>query len=147
MRVVGGHLEVAVRQDVAAGLQVGWQAGPAPAPDHYNVYRNGALIRTVGAGTTSVIDTPPRGVMSYTVGANDALGNEALSAPTVIELLVSAPDNLSALVNVGGAPMLSWHSSDPTVVGFNIYRNGIKQNAAPLAGTNFTDAPRRPARW
>src|ERR1051325_1453936 len=38
------------------------------------------------------------------------------------------------------APMLSWTSSDPTATGFNIYRNGIKQNGVPISGTDFMDS-------
>ena len=126
-------------QLVATGLRVSWQAGPGESPDHYSIYRNGILTRTVGSGITSIVDTPPRGVMSYTIAAADALNNEAVSNPAVIELLVSAVDNLQALVNVGSAPMLSWVSSDPTAVAFNVYRNGVKQNTTPMAGTSFTD--------
>src|SRR6185312_14452521 len=45
-----------------------------------------------------------------------------------------------ALVQAGQAPVLSWTSSDATAVGFNIYRNGIKQNNTPQAGNTYTDA-------
>ena len=127
-------------QLVAAGLQISWQAGAGgPVPHHYSVYRNGALLNTVGA-VTPVIDSPPRGVMSYTVAAADALGNEAASLPATIQLLVGAVNNLQALVSVGAAPALTWESGDPTAVGFNVYRNGIKQNAAPLATGMFSDS-------
>jgi methionine-rich copper-binding protein CopC len=125
-------------QLAATGLQITWQAGAGETPDHFNIYRNGTLIRTVGT-VTPVIDNPPRGIMNYTVAAADILGNEALSASVPFQLLVSAVDNLHAQVTIGQAPALSWTSSDPTAVGFNVYRNGIKQNASPLAGMTFTD--------
>jgi hypothetical protein len=127
-------------QLVAAGLRVTWQSVAGETPDHFSLYRNGTLIRTVGSGVTSINDTPPRGVMNYTVAAADDLGNEATSAPATIELLVGAVDNLQALVVLGSAPKLTWSSSDPSAVAFNVYRNGIKQNAAPLASMSFTDA-------
>jgi large repetitive protein len=127
-------------QLAATGLRVTWQATAGETPDHFSVYRNGTLIRTVGSSVTSINDTPPRGVMNYTVAAADVLGNEALSAPATIELLVGAVDNLQALVTLGGAPKLTWASSDSTAVAFNVYRNGIKQNASPISGTTFTDA-------
>ncbi|MBI5387108.1 MAG: VCBS repeat-containing protein [Verrucomicrobia bacterium] len=125
-------------QLVASGLQITWQAGAGQTPASFNVYRNGALIRTVSS-VAPVIDNPPRGTMNYTVGALDVLGNEALSQPATVQLLVGAVNHLQALVNIGQAPMLSWISDDPTAVGFNVYRNGIKQNSTPQAGTNFTD--------
>ncbi len=136
-------LQVAA-QLAANGLQITWQPGAGEAPDHYNVYRNGALIRTSGT-VTPVIDNPPRGVMTYTVAAADALGNEALGDPATFEALVGAVANLQALVNAGQAPVLSWVSSDATAVGFNIYRDGVKQNDSPLPGTSFTDLLPAPA--
>ncbi|MHB8519117.1 MAG: FG-GAP-like repeat-containing protein [Limisphaerales bacterium] len=126
-------------QLVATGLQVTWQAGAGETPDHYNIYRNGTLISTVRA-VAPLIDSPPRGVLNYTVGADDALGNEALGTPASIQLLVSAVNNLLALVNAGQAPQLSWTSTDATTVGFNVYRNGVKQNSAPLPQPGFVDA-------
>ena len=100
-------------QLAAAGLQITWQPGAGETPDHYNVYRNGALINSVGT-LTPVIDNPPRGSMSYTVSAADALGNEAMSAPATFEALVGTVNNLQALINAGQAPVLSWTSSDST---------------------------------
>jgi hypothetical protein len=125
-------------QLAAAGLQITWQPGAGEMPDHYNIYRNSALINSVGA-VTPVIDNPPRGVMSYTVSAADALGNEAMSDPATFQALVGTINNLQAAVNQGQAPVLSWVSSDPTAIGYNIYRNGIKQNANPQPGTTYTD--------
>lgn len=126
-------------QLVANGLQISWRAGAGETPDHYNVYRNGALIGSAGSAVP-VLDNPPRGVLSYTVSAADALGNEAMSDPVAFEALVGAVNSLQALVNASQAPVLSWVSSDPTAAGFNVYRNGIKQNANPLAGTTYTDS-------
>ena len=125
-------------QLVAAGVQISWLAAGGETPNRYHVYRNGTLIR-VSALPTPVIDVPPRGVMSYTVAAVDALGNEALSSAASIELLVGAVNNLLVLVNDGQAPALSWTSADPTAVGFDVCRNGIKQNGSPLPGTTFID--------
>ncbi|HET7625846.1 MAG TPA: hypothetical protein VFM25_11335, partial [Verrucomicrobiae bacterium] len=130
--------DVAV-QLAASGLQVSWQPGTGETADHYNVYRNGMFIRTVPSATP-IIDNPPRGLMSYTVAAADMLGNEAASAPAMIQMLVGAVNNLQVLVNVGQAPALSWNSTDSTAIGFNIYRNGIKQNASPVTGDNFSDS-------
>jgi hypothetical protein len=125
-------------QLAAAGLQITWQPGTGETPDHYNVYRNGTLINSVRAATPG-IDNPPRGIMSYTLAAADALGNESVSDPATFQALVGAVNNLQALVNAGQAPVLSWVSTDPTAIGFNIYRNGIKQNATPQPGVIYRD--------
>ena len=126
---------------LSSGVQVSWAAGAGEAPSVFKVYRNGQAIRTVnGSSATTIVDSPPRGVMSYTVAAVDALGNEALSSAANIELFVGAVQNFTALVRSGEPPELSWTSSDNTAVGYNVYRNGIKQNGTPLTALQFTDA-------
>ena len=54
--------------------------------------------------------------------------------------LFGAVQNFTALVRSGEPPELSWTSSDNTAVGYNVYRNGIKQNGTPLTALQFTDA-------
>lgn len=127
-----------VAQLAVSGLQITWQAGAGPTAHHYNIYRNGTLIRTMNT-VTPVIDNPPRGIMTYTVGAVDALGNEALSAPVNFQLLVGAVADLQVLVTPGTAPALTWTSADPTAIGFNLYRNGIKQNGQVISNAAFAD--------
>lgn len=123
----------------ASGVRITWgEPFIGEVPDHYNVYRNGTLIQTVG-GITPVIDYPPRGTNSYAVSAVDAAGNENLSTPSVIQLLVGPVNNLSVVVASGQAPTLNWSSTDATAVGFNLYRNGVKQNSALLNQNNYHD--------
>jgi fibronectin type 3 domain-containing protein len=122
----------------ASGVQISWQEPVGTVPDHYNIYRNGTLIRSV-AVVSPVVDYPPSGTNGYVVAAADALGNENPSAPATLQLLVAPVNNLSVLVSSGQATTLSWASTDGSVVGFNLYRNGIKQNAALLTGTGYVD--------
>ena len=75
--------------------------GVGEPADHYNIYRNGTLLRTVTSAVAPVIDNPPRGIMSYVVTAADVLGNAAASPPTIFQLLVGAVNNLQALVTTG----------------------------------------------
>ncbi len=126
-------------QLLANGVRVVWTASAGEVPNYYRVYRNGTQISTVGATTTNITDSPPRGVMSYRIAAGDSLGNEALSGAASIELLVGAVSTLAANVTLGQPPVLSWVSSDNTAVGFNLYRNGVKQNTAPLPTPAYTD--------
>ena len=122
------------------GLQISWQEGPAPAPALYNVYRNGTFVRQVGPATTAIYDTPPRGLLSYTVAASDQLGNLEFSEPATYEMWIGAVDNLHALISNEQAARLSWTTPDNTTTGVNVYRNGVKQNNSPITGTNaYTD--------
>jgi hypothetical protein len=122
----------------ASGVQITWQEPAGGTPDHYAVYRNGAVIGTVSS-LAPVIDYPPRGTNSYIVAAVDAVGNQSASAPVLFQLLVSPVDNLSVLVAPGQTPELSWSSSDTTVAGFNVYRNGIRQNGTLLSSAAYVD--------
>ena len=125
----------------ASGVRITWQE-PSGAglliPNHYKIYRNGALIQTV-ATIAPVVDYPARGVNSYVVAASDFLGNQSNSAPATINLPVSPVSSLSVVVNAGQAAVLSWVSTDSTAVGFNVYRNGVKQNASLLTSPAYTD--------
>lgn len=138
-RTPPGAPGIPVVQLLASGVRVAWAPSVGETPSYYRVYRNGAQISTVGATTTNITDSPPRGVMSYRVAAGDSLGNEALSGAASIELLVGAVSTLVANSTPGQPPVLSWVSTDGTAVGFNLYRNGVKQNATPFATPTYTD--------
>jgi hypothetical protein len=128
-----------VAQLLATGVQISWQQPGGEVPDHFNIYRNGTLIRTA-TGAAPVGDAPPRGLATYVVAATDAFGNENPGASSSLQLLVGAVNNLQVLVTLGHAPVLTWTSSDVTAVGFNIYRNGIKQNPALITTNGFADS-------
>jgi hypothetical protein len=121
-----------------SGVQITWQEPSGQIPNHYSVYRNGTLIQTVST-VTPVVDYPPRGLDSYVVAASDFLGNQSNSTPATINLPVSPVSSLSVLVATGQGPVLTWVSTDNTAVGFNIYRNGVKQNASLVTATTYAD--------
>ena len=121
-----------------SGVQITWQQPAGEVPASYRIYRNGVLIQTTGT-IAPVSDYPPKGTNNYVVSAADSIGNENASVPAAITLLVSPVSHLLVQVNYGQAPSISWVSPDPTAVGFNLYRNGVRQNAALIPGTNYTD--------
>ncbi|HEX7863031.1 MAG TPA: FG-GAP-like repeat-containing protein [Verrucomicrobiae bacterium] len=125
-------------QLASSGVLVTWTQPGTETPKSYNIYRNGQLIRTIQSGT-SVTDYPPRGIANYTIGALDTAGNEAVSTPASISLLVGGVRDLVAVATMGQPVALSWANDDNTAVGFNVYRNGLKQNASVLAQPNYVD--------
>jgi hypothetical protein len=125
-------------QLAAAGVQVTWQEPPGEIPDHYNIYRNGSIIQTVPA-VIPVIDYPPRGTNIYIVGADDFIGNESQSLPASIQMLVGPVVNLAVVSQPGQAPVLTWAAGDPATAGYNVYRNGVRQNASLLTQPAYTD--------
>jgi len=125
------------------GVHLSWK-GPSSGdtPAGYFVYRNGARIRTITESSASyeIIDHPGTGTdYSYVVASFDAVGNEAQSLPVVQNLIVGAVTNLQVFVNNDNAPLLTWDSDDLNVVGFNVYKGGIKINDTLLTGPEFED--------
>jgi hypothetical protein len=123
------------------GIRVAWTPAAGETPAKWVVYRNGSAITTLNnVAVTSFVDSPPRGVMTYAVAAADTLGNEARGPDATLELFVGAVTNFRAVADPAVGTALSWTSSDVTGVGYNIYRNGTRQNATPQPGLAFTDA-------
>jgi hypothetical protein len=122
----------------SVGVRVSWDSPAAgEVPQRYFVYRNGSKIRTVpagAAGSFEVTDYPAAGgSYDYVVASVDSIGNENPSAAVTFDLAVGAVTNLQAVVNNDDAPLLTWNSSDPGTVGYNVYRGGIKLNSALIA--------------
>jgi hypothetical protein len=123
------------------GINIAWTAAGGEVPAKWIVYRNDVAIATINnPDARSFVDSPPRGVMIYAVAAADTLGNEAKGPTATLELYVGAVANLRATVDPAVGVTLAWTSTDPTGTGYNVYRNGAKQNAAPLSTLTYTDA-------
>ncbi|MBW2108670.1 MAG: hypothetical protein JRI36_08410, partial [Deltaproteobacteria bacterium] len=127
------------------GVRISWdRPSSGDVPLQYHVYRDGMVVKTVpdSGMHMSVVDYPGTGgVYSYTVASVDAVGNEsALFDPPVVQnLTVGAVSNLQAFVNDGNTPLITWSSDDPSAVGFNIYRGGIKLNSTLITETSYED--------
>lgn len=123
----------------AKGIRIAWDApSSGETPAGYRVYRNGTVIRSVSAAG-GINDSPPRGEIIYEVASVDTIGNESLSEPVILELFVGAVSSFRVTVEDGEAPLLQWNSTDSTAVGVNVYRNGVKRNAAPISGASYQD--------
>ena len=122
-----------------SGINVAWTAGAGETPAKFVLYRNGDAVREVSNVSTGLTDSPPRGTMNYQIAAADALGNEALGPTATIDLPVGAVTGLLVVVDDLLGTTLSWNSGDATATGYNVYRDGVKQNGAPLTARVFTD--------
>jgi len=112
----------------------------APASDggsavtDYDVYRDGSLLTTVPATTTSLTDTGLTNgqAYSYEVTAINSVGEGPAAGPVSATPAVvsapSAPQDLSAVTARGRGVELSWTApaSDggSSVTGYNVYRDG-----------------------
>ncbi len=116
----------------ATGVALSWAApSSGEVPHHYNVYRGAELIYS-STTPVSFQDNPPRGIHDYRVSSVDSHGNENATPVLTIEMLVSPVTNLQILVRDASPTSMTWDSTDPTVTGFNVYRNGVKQNGGPI---------------
>jgi regulation of enolase protein 1 (concanavalin A-like superfamily)/chitodextrinase len=115
----------------------------------YRVRRDGVLMQTLGSGSLSYLDADPAlhptTAHSYTVGAFDASGNEALSAllhVTIPDLTApSVPGNLHGVPQSSTSIRLSWAPStdNVAVAGYRIRRDGSPVATVGGATTQFTD--------
>ncbi len=122
------------------------------AVGEYHVYRDGAQIGIVAAGSLTYQDTTvaPSTSYSYTVRAFDTAGNssgDSNAIPVTTPAVVAAPEAPSGLTATASdsSVTLSWTaSSTPSVSGYNIYRGpqgGTLVNIGSSGGSPFTDTP------
>ena len=125
----------------ADGLLVSWSPPSAgEAPVGYEILRDGAVIRQVAGDAFMYNDHPSSGgVLSYEVASRDPIGNTNAAAPVTFDLKVGAVRNVEILVQDDDPPALSWQSTDGSVVGYNVYRGGVKLNGSLLPTAAFVD--------
>lgn len=127
-----------------------WTSGGADTGSgfkEFRVYRNGTQVGTSTNGTYTDSALTVNGAFRYAVSAVDVAGNEsAQSAETTVEYDSTAPPlptGLAAASPTNSAPSLTWFSGGPDNVSglshYNVYRNGVRVNAAPIVATSFTD--------
>jgi hypothetical protein len=129
---------------------ISWNASTG-SPATYRILRNGALIGTVNAPTTTFsdgalpLDGTADATYTYTVVAVDAATNaSAASAALQVTLDTTRPLPASSLTMAqsptAARPVLIWPgSASNDVAGYNVYRGGTKITATPLQATSFTD--------
>jgi hypothetical protein len=124
------------------GVRVAWEyAVSGEQAAAFRLWRNGTILRNnVGATARDIIDNPAKGDWTYGVSALDLSGNEVFAVSNAtINLALPAPQRVDVTVGVSGAPVLTWQTRAEHV-GVNLYRNGVRLNAAPLTGGSYTDS-------
>jgi poly(3-hydroxybutyrate) depolymerase/chitodextrinase len=113
----------------------------------YNVYRMGIKVNGGLLTGTAYTDS---GLLSgtsysYTVRAATSTGaTGAESAPVTASTTgnpppLATPTNLSVTGTTGSSVSLTWSASSGAA-GYNVYRNGTKITASPVAATSYTDS-------
>jgi parallel beta-helix repeat protein len=121
----------------------------------YDVYRDGALLATVGAGTLAYMDTVAVGsTHSYTVDAFDAAGNHSatpgpvtVTTPTSDTTPPTTPTDLTATAPNWTQVNLSWAAATDNVgvAGYTVYRNGVALTTVGGGILSYTDGAVTPA--
>jgi chitodextrinase len=113
----------------------------------YNVYRMGSKVNSSPVTGTSYTDS---GLLSgtsytYTVRAVTASGATSQDSASVTASTtgnpppLATPANLAVSGRTSTSVSLAW-SAASGAAGYNVYRNGAKVTASPVAATNYTDA-------
>jgi PQQ-dependent dehydrogenase (s-GDH family) len=112
----------------------------------YDVFQNGIKINSSPVTGTTYRVTGLTGSTTYAfyVQAIDAAGNvsansNTLNATTLDTQAPTAPANLVASAVTQSSLTLSWSASSDNlaVAGYDVYRDGIKINGAPVTGTTY----------
>lgn len=105
----------------------------------YVLYRDGAPLATSTATVRTLQDHPPRGVMEYQVASSDEYGNHSLSGSATLEMYLGPVKNFTALVEPGQPIRLAWADTDNVTEGYNLYRNGARQNGSVVSDPFYSD--------
>ena len=117
----------------------------------YTVYRNGSVLITTPATTTSFADTTvaPTTTYTYTVDAFDAAGNHSARSSGASATTPGVPDTQPPSIPTGvaanagpaGEVDVSWSAStdNVAVTGYTVYRNGTVLGTVPAASLAYAD--------
>jgi len=108
-------------------------------PNHYVLYRNGSALNVRSQTPLELRDFPPRGVMEYQVASSDVYGNHALTGVASIEMFLGPVKDVEVLVEAGEPVRIVWDKTDAITEGYNLYRNGTRQNPAILTSSFYSD--------
>ncbi|HET7830257.1 MAG TPA: Ig-like domain-containing protein [Candidatus Limnocylindrales bacterium] len=131
-------------------IDLSWD--PVSDASGYNLYRNGALVASLGAVSQySDAALVPATTYQYLLRARDATENASAPAATTMATpgdtgAPSAPTALAATAASSGQVDLSWTAAqdDVEVVGYDIYRDGVfLKTVGPV--TAYSDASAGPS--
>lgn len=113
----------------------------------YNVYRMGTKVNGSLVTGTTFTDTGLAPGTSYTFtvkaatssGATGAESGSVTASTTGNPPPLATPTGLSVSGTTGSSVSIAWSSSSGAA-GYNVYRNGIKITASPIAATSYTDS-------
>ncbi len=125
-------------------ISLSWNAVPDAAG--YNVYRMGTKVNASLITGTAFTDAglAPGTSYSYTVkaatsgGAVSADSNTVSASTTGNPPPLATPTGLSVSGVTGSSVSLTWNASSGAA-GYNVYRNGTRITASPIASTSFTN--------
>jgi surface antigen/fibronectin type 3 domain-containing protein len=121
------------------GVQLTWTDNSTWETE-YRVYRNGGLISTRPANSTSYLDTPSAGTYSYYVvaaypcgasGPSNSDNGTRLATPAQVTGVQASDNNCSYV-------LVTW-SNLTGETGFNVYRNGVLQGSTGTDVLSYTD--------
>ena len=116
----------------------------------YELLRNGTVIQTLGAVTTTTVTGLPGGTSYLQLRAFDAAGNRSSNTASVAVTIVgpdttkpSVPTALAATVQPDSSVVLTWNASTDNVgvTGYEVLRNGTVIATTATPGATLTGQP------
>ncbi len=133
-------------------IDLGWSASTDNVGvAGYTIYRNGSVVASTSAGTTTWADltVSPSTSYSYTVDAFDAAGNHSAPSAPISATTPAVPDTQAPTVPAGvaahagpvGEVDVSWQASTDNVgvTGYTVYRNGIMLATSAASNLAYAD--------
>lgn len=123
--------------------RISWTKNTESDLDGYKIYRDGQLIGTTKENSYTDDDIVNGVQYTYQISAFDKNGNEStLSVPVRLRpeaMPPSAPTGVKT--NPGNQYVqIIWNPNpEPDLVGYFVYRDGIRLNAEPIQKTTYTD--------
>ncbi|HYD63001.1 MAG TPA: fibronectin type III domain-containing protein [Noviherbaspirillum sp.] len=150
-KITGGYVALPAPTNLHAtgstdtSISLAWNSVSGAAG--YNVYRMGSKVNSSPVTGTTYTDA---GLLSgtsytYTVRAVTSSGATSQDSASVTTSTtgnpppLATPANLAVSGRTSSSVSLTW-SAASGAAGYNVYRNGTKVTASPVAATNYTDS-------
>lgn len=107
------------------GCSLSWIAASGTVTG-YHIYQSGALLQTT-TETNATINSLNSGISySFTISGYNCGGESEQSSELSVLTIPSAPTGISVSEITNNSCNMSWNAPSSSIIGYNIYQNGIK---------------------
>jgi hypothetical protein len=136
---------VVAQQENLSSIKLSWKTPEGAAPSGYNLYRNGKRLNTTTITSNSFIENNiTDDVCVYQITALSNIGKESLPATSNFVCFIQTCETVVNLLGTSDKDIvtLAWEdaeTSEGNVLGYNVYRDGVKINNTLITARNYQD--------